>query len=151
MTSACNDARHNDESFGRRRLSLVEQARLLDLALPAVFSTVAPGGWVHSVPVHFTTQDDEVRVIAEHASVKVGHVRRTGRATLCVVTDVDRERRYVTIEGPVRIEDGITQDDLDALCERYRFDPSSADDEAYSGSITLVLRPERWIGWADGG
>jgi PPOX class probable F420-dependent enzyme len=132
-----------------RRLAADELRALLDLALPAVFSTVAPGGWVHSVPVHFVVVDGEVRLIAERGSVKVRNVLRTGRATLCVVATIDDERSYVTVEGPARIEDGITQQDLDALDRRYGTGSAAADDEAYAESITLILRPERWIGWAD--
>ena len=132
-----------------RRLAHEEQRALLDRALPAVFSTVASGGRVHSVPVHFVFVEGEIRIVAERGSVKVGNVRRTGRATLCVVATIDDERCYVTLEGPTRIEDGIAQQDLDALDRRYGHASAAADEKEYAQSITLVLRPERWIGWAD--
>jgi hypothetical protein len=132
-----------------RRLSEAERVALLDLPLPAVFSTVATNGSVHSVPIHFVFIDDAFRFIAEGGSVKVLNARRTGRGTLCVTATVDGERRYVAAEGAVRIEDGIEQADLDALDRRYGRDPGSADDEAYADTVTLVLRPERWLGNAD--
>jgi general stress protein 26 len=138
-----------DEVFGRRRLDAREREELLALPLPGVFSTVAATGWVHSVPVHFFHVHGEIRLVAERDAVKTRNVHRTGRATLCVVADVGSERRYVTVEGPVRVEDRISQIDLTALDQRYGYDSGSADDEEYAGSITLVLRPERWIGWAD--
>jgi hypothetical protein len=81
--------------------------------------------------------------------VKVRNVLRTGRATPCVVATIDGERSYVTVEGPARIEDGIAQQDLDALDRRYGTGSAAADGDDYAESITLVLRPERWIGWAD--
>jgi hypothetical protein len=149
VTLTGSDPGSSDEHFGRRRLSRTERLGLLDLAPPAVFSTIAPGGWVHSVPVHFTMAEEEIRMISECGSAKVRHVRRTGRATLCVVADVEDERRYVTVEGSARTEDAVTQNDLSAVDRRYRNDSGSVDDEAYVGSITLVLRPERWIGRAD--
>jgi PPOX class probable F420-dependent enzyme len=122
---------------------------LLDLPHPAVFSTVSADGSVHSVPVHFVLIDGEIRFIAESDSVKVRNVRRTGRATLCVTATVDEERRYVTVEGPVRIQDGIAQADLEALDRRYGRDPGSVDDGGYADTLTLVVRPERWLGRAD--
>jgi PPOX class probable F420-dependent enzyme len=132
-----------------RRLAADELRALLDLALPAVFSTVAPGGWVHSVPVHFVVVEGEIHIIAERGSVKVRNVLRMGRATLCVVATSDVERSYVTVEGPARIEDGIAQQDLDALGRRYELGLAPSSDEEYAESITLILRPERWVGWAD--
>ena len=126
-----------------------ERRALLDLPYPAVFSTVAADGSVHSVPVHFVLMGSEIRFIAESGSVKVRNVRRTGRGTLCVTATVDRERRYVTVEGPVRIQDGIAQADLEVLDRRYGRDPGSADDEGYADTVTLVVRPERWLGRAD--
>jgi hypothetical protein len=132
-----------------RRLSDAERIALLDLPLPAVFSTVASDGSVHSVPIHFVFIDDEFRFIAETGSVKVRNARRTGRGTLCVTATVDGERRYVAAEGTVRIEDGIEQANLEGLDVRYGRDPGSVDDEAYTNTVTLVLRPERWLGNAD--
>ncbi len=40
-------------------LANAERIELLALPLPAVFSTVAPDGSVHSVPVHFVFIDEE--------------------------------------------------------------------------------------------
>ncbi len=126
-----------------------ERRALLELPHPAVFSTVSADGSVHSVPVHFVLMGGEIRLIAESGSVKVRNVRRTGRATLCVTATVDGERRYVTVEGPVRSQDGIAQTDLETLDRRYGRDPGSADDEQYADTVTLVVKPERWLGRGD--
>ena len=126
-----------------------ERRALLDLALPAVFSTVAPDGSVHSVPVHFLFTEERFRFIAEDGSVKVRNARHSGRGTLCVVATVEGERRYVTAEGPVEIETSVVQADLDALDHRYRRESPSADDDAYAAAVTIVLHPERWLGRAD--
>jgi PPOX class probable F420-dependent enzyme len=132
-----------------RPLAEAERIALLDLPLPAVFSTLTPDGSVHSVPIHFMFISGEIRFIAERESVKVRNVRRTGRATLCVTATVEEERRYVTVEGPVRIEDGLAQGDLEALDRRYGRDSGSATDEEYADTVTLVVTPERWLGRAD--
>ena len=135
--------------FGRRQLTEAERDELLDLPLRGVFSTIADQGWIHSVPVHFLKGDGGLRFIAERDSVKYRNVRRTHRATLCVVTTVGAERRYVTVEGPVDIEDHVARSDLVALDRRYGRESADPDDDAYDGSLTFVLRPERWIAWAD--
>lgn len=147
-SAAASDPDAPDPILGRR-LGSEERRALLERALPAVFSTVASGGWVHSVPVHFVVVEGEVRIIAERGSVKARNVLKTGRATLCVVATIDAERCYVTVEGSTRVEDGISQQDLDALDRRYGHESAAADDEEYAESVTLVLHPERWIGWAD--
>lgn len=148
MTAAAASDATPDPILGRR-LSSEELRALLELALPAVFSTVSSEGWVHSVPVHFVLAEGDIRIIAERGSVKARNVLRRGRATLCVVATIDAERRYVTVEGPTRIENGIAQQDLDALDRRYGLESAAANDDEYADSITLVIRPERWIGWAD--
>src|SRR5262245_28390301 len=98
-----------DASFDHP-LDDAERRALLDLVLPAVFSTVAPDGSVHSVPVHSLFIDERFRFIAENGSVKVRNARHPGRGTVCVTATVDGERRYVTAEGPIQIEDGVTQE-----------------------------------------
>jgi Pyridoxamine 5'-phosphate oxidase len=138
-----------DDVFGRRPLTEAERDELLDLPLPGVFSTIADEGWIHSVPVHFLPRDGALRFIGERDSVKYRNVRRTRRGTLCVATTVGVERRYVTVEGPVAIEDHVRQLDLAALDRRYGRESADPDDEAYDRSLTFVLRPERWIAWAD--
>ena len=122
---------------------------MLDLALPAVFSTVAADGSVHSVPVHYLFLDERLRFIAEDGSVKVRNARHSGRGTMCVTATVDGERRYVSAEGPVEIMDGVLQTDLDALDHRYQRESPPADDEDYAATVTVVLHPERWLGRAD--
>jgi hypothetical protein len=132
-----------------RPLDDAERRALLALPLPAVFSTVAPDGSVHSVPVHFVFIGERFRFIAESASVKVRNARTSGRGTVCVTATVDGERRYVTAEGPVHIEEGVVQADLDALDLRYQRESPSAQDDDYAGTVTVVLHPERWLGRAD--
>ena len=133
----------------RRRLTDAEQEHLLVLPLPGVLSTIADEGWIHSVPVHFHVHDQEIRMIAERDAVKTRNVRRIGRATMCVVTTVEDERRYVMLEGPVSIEDRVSDEDLELLDTKYGYERDEADPASFQGSITLVLRPERRIAWAD--
>ncbi len=67
----------------------------------------------HAVPVGFTWDDDEhvVRVITDGESVKARNARGGGRAA---VSQVDG-RRWLTLEGPVRV-----LDDPDSVAEAVR-------------------------------
>ena len=87
---------------GKWPLTVPEREALLLQPLVGVFSTLAPAGWIHSVPVHFLFRDGELWVLAERDSEKCRNVRRTGRGTLCVETATPLERRYVSVEGEVR-------------------------------------------------
>jgi hypothetical protein len=137
------------EPDDRRRLTAAEQEHLLTSPLPGVFSTLADEGWIHSVPVHFHVHDQEIRIIAERDAVKTRNVRRTGRATMCVATTIEDERRYVMLEGPVTIHDTVWDEDLELLDTKYGFERDETDAGSFQGSVTLVLHPERRIAWAD--
>jgi hypothetical protein len=132
-----------------RRLTPAEQEHLLTHPLPGVLSTLAAEGWIHSVPVHFHVHDQEVRIIAERDAVKTRNVRRTGRATMCVATTIEDERRYIMLEGPVAIHDLVSDEDLELLDAKYGFERDATDAASFESSVTLVLQPERRIAWAD--
>ena len=137
------------ERDDRRRLTAAEQEHLLAFPVPGVLSTLADEGWIHSVPVHFHVQDQEIRIIAERDAVKTRNVRRTGRATMCVTTTIEDERRYVMLEGPVAIRDNVSDEDLELLDTKYGFERDQSDAASFQGSVTLVLQPERRIAWVD--
>jgi Pyridoxamine 5'-phosphate oxidase len=134
----------------RRRLTRQECHELLSRPIAGVFSSLAEAGWIHSVPVHFLFRDGEIRVLCGTNSVKAANVDRTGRATLCVEITSGPERRYVTVEGPVRVERPAKPSDVTALGEHYsRTDTVDWTESDYAGEAILVLTPARWIGWSD--
>ena len=135
---------------GKRPLTVPEREALLLQPLVGVFSTLAPAGWIHSVPVHFLFRDGELWVLAERDSEKCRNVRRTGRGTLCVETATPLERRYVSVEGEVRIEEEVLLSYLEGLDSRYsRSDAAGFEDGDFDQAVMLVLQPERWIAWTD--
>jgi hypothetical protein len=103
------------------------------------------------VPVHFLRKGAELRVLTERDSVKCRNARRTGRAALCIETTIgDSDRRYVSAEGPISVEESVPSDDVEALARRYGWrDAIGLDQELFDDSVMLVLRPERWIAWSD--
>jgi PPOX class probable F420-dependent enzyme len=137
------------EGSGTRRLTAEERTALIDEPLAAILSTLAPAGWIHSVPVHFYVDSDEVRIVTRKASAKYRNALRTGRATLCVETSTPSERRYVSLEGTVRIE-ALSRSDIERLDEKYgRSDAMGFDDGDFEEDVLAVIHPERWIAWAD--
>ena len=70
-----------------------------------------------------------------------------GRA--CAWTSASKRFRYVTAEGPVSVEDPVTYDQRLALHTHYRGAEAArkiVDRGGHEGMVTLVLRPERWLG-----
>jgi F420H(2)-dependent biliverdin reductase len=68
----------------------------------ATLSTTRPDGGLHVVPVGFTWDEAaaEAWVICSGGSRKVAHVLAGSRAALCQVDG----RRWLTVEGPARID-----------------------------------------------
>ena len=135
----------------RRRLTRQECVELLARPLVGVFSTIGKGGWIHSVPVHYNYADGECRILAGVDAVKTRNVQRTGQATLCVEATDGPVRSFVSMSGPVSLQRPPKQQDLVALDKHYsRTDFSTGwDDAAFAAAVMLILKPERWIAWAD--
>jgi hypothetical protein len=136
---------------GRRPLTENERDDLLDRPLPGVWSTLTPRGRIHSVPVYFVRRNSEFRVLTGRDSVKSRNVRASGRATLCVEMTLEgTDRRFVTAEGPVRVEQPVLLEDLLALAERYGGDDADYPSlDEYHEDVILVLEVEQWIAWSD--
>jgi len=136
----------------RRSLTRDECVELLSRPLVGVFSSLSTAGWIHSVPVFYRYVEDEIRTLAGIDSVKTRNVARSGQATFCVeVTDPGPVRMFVSVSGSVELRQPPPAEDLLALDEHYgRTDFAGGwDDDAFAASVMLLLRPQRWIAWAD--
>jgi hypothetical protein len=139
------------DEAGRRPLTESERDELLDQPLAGVWSTLTPEAKIHSVPVYYVRRNREFRVLTERDSVKTGNVLASGRATLCVEMVIDGfDRRFVTAEGPVRVEQPVTLEDVLALAERYGGHYADfPNTDSFDEGVILVLQTERWIAWSD--
>jgi PPOX class probable F420-dependent enzyme len=113
--------------------------------LPATLATVDAAGRAHAVPVIYLYEGGRFRIITDRGSQKHRNAERTGRATLCID---DRERfRYVTVEGPVTVEDPLAYETRLRLHTHYR-GPEAAlkavADGAHERMVSLLILPERW-------
>ena len=96
-------------------------------------------------------RDSELRVLTGRDSVKSRNARASGRATLCVEMTLDgTDRRFVTAEGPVRVEQPVLLEDVLALAERYGGHYAGYPNlDSYGEGVILVLEAEQWIAWSD--
>lgn len=102
-----------------------------------------------SVPVWYRyTPGGEVRIVTGGQSRKARLLRDGGRASLCVQTE-SLPYRYVTVEGPVRIDVPDVDRDIRDVAIRYlgaqlgeSYLAATAAENAVA--IVLALRPERW-------
>lgn len=106
----------------------------------AVLATQRADGTAHLVPVGFTWDAEAgvVRVITSGPSVKARNARRGGRAA---VSQVDG-RRWLTLEGPVRVLDDVAsvRDAERRYAERYR------QPRANPLRVVVVLDVDRVLG-----
>ena len=81
-------------------------------------------------------------------SPKTALLRAAGRASVCVQTEA-APYKYVVVEGPVTIEDGVDSAWRRALAHRYLGDElgdmyTDATMDSESGSVTVRITPGRW-------
>lgn len=111
----------------------------------ATLATTGADGRVHAVPVWFTYDAGVFRVVTERGTVKHRNAARAGRAALCVD---DGRFGYVSVEGPVTIQDIVSYEERLALHTRYR-GPEAArrivDQGGHERMVLLILRPDRWL------
>ena len=80
-------------------------------------------------------------------SQKQRNAERTGRASLCI--NGWPEFRYVTIEGPARIDHPVSYETRLRLHAHYRGEEAALKavaDGAHERMVALKITPERWMG-----
>ena len=103
-----------------------------------------------ALPIWYVYVDGEVLISIGGESLKARLLRRAGRATM-TAQDERVPYRYVSVEGPVRIEarDDVAAYDIEAVAKRYlgeemgaRYVAANPDD---GSSVIVRLTPERWL------
>ena len=105
------------------------------------------GGGPLAVPVWYSYQPGgTVNVITGGITRKAAAIRAAGRFSLCA-QDERPPYKYVTVEGPVTVEEAKHDERLD-LARRYL---GPEDGDAYvsinptGGQIVFRMTPERWL------
>jgi PPOX class probable F420-dependent enzyme len=91
----------------------------------------------------------EVRILTDAGSRKTRLIREAGRCSLCVQSETP-PYRYVTVEGPVGIEQPVDPEERRAIAYRYLGVEAgeaylAATAEAVGTEVVISLRPERWL------
>ena len=105
------------------------------------------GGGPLAVPVWYSYQPGgTVNVITGGGTRKAAAIRAAGRFSLCT-QDERPPYKYVTVEGPVTIEEA-SHDERLALARRY-LGPEGGDAyvsaNATGGQIVVRMTPEHWL------
>ena len=117
-------------------------------ARPGVLATVRADGRPHAAPV-WIDRDEDGSIVSTTgaATVKGRNLRRTGRAAICV--DDDRPPfSFVTIEGPVQLEEDLEQVRVWAARLGGRYMGADRAEEygnrnGIPGEMLVRLHPER--------
>ncbi len=91
----------------------------------------------------------DVFFVIGRTSQKARRLTAAGRASVCAQSE-DAPYKYVTVEGPVAITDGVEPEQRRALAHRYLpaaladgYIAATADTEA--DTVTVHLTPRRWL------
>src|SRR5262245_26138322 len=123
-----------------------QQEREQFVAMPhtAVLATVWDERRAHAVPVWYLYRDGAFNIITGSGSQKLKNIERTGRATL-TIDQRDGVYRYVTVEGPVEVRDGVNAVERFELWKHYRGEEEArrvTAAPAPESMVMLTLRPE---------
>ena len=113
----------------------------------AVLATVDDKGRAHAVPVIYLYENGRFMVITDRGSKKQRNAERAGRAALCI--NGWPGFRYVTVEGPVEVQDPISYETRLRLHTHYRGEEAARKataDGAHEHMVALWITPEQWLG-----
>jgi PPOX class probable F420-dependent enzyme len=124
------------------------EAFLADVHVGVLCVAAEDGAAPHASPIWYAYEPGGAVVVhvATHG-VKANLLRRAGRATLCAQTEV-APYKYVTVEGPVTVEEGHDPTVRHDIAHRYLpaefADMYLASTEHDLESVTVRLTPDRW-------
>jgi nitroimidazol reductase NimA-like FMN-containing flavoprotein (pyridoxamine 5'-phosphate oxidase superfamily) len=129
-----------------------ERERFLGDVHVGIISIAEDGRGPLTVPVWYTYDRGEVRVMTGRTSQKGRLLDRARRFSLCAQTETS-PYKYVSVEGPVvAIESADLERDLRPLAHRYlgtaagdRYMETTREDPGYRDNVLVRMRPERWL------
>ncbi|MFN8621657.1 MAG: TIGR03618 family F420-dependent PPOX class oxidoreductase [Chloroflexota bacterium] len=130
-------------------------AAFLDEANLARVGTIDPDGEPHVVPVWFAWDGERFLVGADAGDHKVDNVRRAGRASLEIDSDL-RRKRGILVRGRVMLIDGDAgrrryQEVSELQLRRYQPDKPAAETAARMASrgepVVIEIEPRSIVSW----
>ena len=124
------------------------EAYLAELHVGVLSVADPDGGPPITAPIWYSYEPGgAVRFVTSGESVKGRALRAAGAAAMCVQTEEPPLYKYVTVSGPVRIEEGVDPAERRAIAHRYfgqELGDLYTDGTSDEGSITAVLEPQTW-------
>jgi PPOX class probable F420-dependent enzyme len=106
----------------------------------AVLATISHDGLPHQTVMWYELRGDDIIMNTAAGRVKDTHLRREIRVSICV----EDQYRYVTISGPVELNDdqAVAQDDIRSLAIRYHGEEAGSGlaREVFSKQHRITLR-----------
>lgn len=110
-----------------------------------------PGMGPLAVPVWYGYEPGaDVRIVTADSSPKAKLIRAAGRVSLCIQTETV-PYKYLTIEGPTKIEAPSFERDVRAIAHRYlgpdmgeRYLAATEESRRTAPEILVRVRPEHW-------
>jgi nitroimidazol reductase NimA-like FMN-containing flavoprotein (pyridoxamine 5'-phosphate oxidase superfamily) len=116
-----------------------------------VVSIAEPGRGPLTAPVWYAYEDGEVLFVIDKASRKANLLSDGTRISLCAQTET-APYRYVSVEGPVKLDEPDYDRHLRAMAHRYLgpelgdgYLASTGGQAATGGQQLVRLTPERWL------
>jgi PPOX class probable F420-dependent enzyme len=115
-----------------------------------VVSVIEPDRGPLAVPVWYGYEPGgDVWLLTGRGTRKAAAFGQAGRASLCAQTE-NAPYQYVTVEGPVSIEDSFDPDRRRELAEKYLGQEFGAlylasTEESSADDVTVRLHPEHWL------
>jgi PPOX class probable F420-dependent enzyme len=131
------------------RLPFTDQVRtLLEVANPAVITTLRSDGQPVSVATWYAMVGDRVLVNMDEGRVRLKHLRRDPRVSMTVLKDGDWGTHVSLVGRVVELYDDTDLADIDLLSRRYG---GGAFRNRERGRVSAVIEVERWHAWAGAG
>jgi PPOX class probable F420-dependent enzyme len=131
------------------RLPFTDQVRtLLEVANPAVITTLRSDGQPVSVATWYAMVGDRVLVNMDEGRVRLKHLRRDPRVSMTVLKDGDWGTHVSLVGRVVELYDDTDLADIDMLSRRYG---GGAFRNRERGRVSAVIEVERWHAWAGAG
>jgi general stress protein 26 len=120
---------------------LTDEVRaFLQKPLVARMSTIDQQGYPHTVPVWFKLDGDDVMIIAERSTRKIGHIARNPKGAICIGGDSGDGCGYL-LKGVFSVEEDPGLQWMKTLCYHYEDrEQAEKDIEAWSDLDMIVIR-----------
>ncbi len=115
-----------------------EAREFLKKPLIARLSTIGPDGYPHTVPVWFMLDGDDLVIISDRSTRKVGHIAANPKGAISIGGDSDDGGGYL-IKGDLSIEEDPGDLWLKKITRHYEDEEQAEKDIAAWADLDIIL------------